>query len=130
MTAGLSATVADAMLGVTQLTGSSGDCVYVQLHTGDPGSAGTANVSSVTTRESVTWGTASGGSVSNSTSSEPEWTDWGGTSGETVTYISFWSASTGGTFGMSMELSGSGVTMATGDSLTLTSLTVSMTLAS
>ena len=51
---------------------------YIQLAIGAPGSAGTANPSSVTTRESVTWDSASAGSVS--ASNEPEWTSWAGTS--------------------------------------------------
>ena len=51
---GPSAAGADAML-----TALVADAAWVQLHTGDPGTAGTSNVSSVTTRESVTWGSAS-----------------------------------------------------------------------
>jgi hypothetical protein len=47
---------------LTTLT-TSPACTYVQLHTGDPGSAGTSNVSSVTTREAQTWGSASAGAV-------------------------------------------------------------------
>ena len=34
------------------------------LHTGDPGTAGTSTASTTTTREAVTWASASGGSVS------------------------------------------------------------------
>jgi len=123
MAAGIAVGPVDAML--TTVTGTDG--VYVQLHTGDPGSAGTSNVSSVTTRESVTWGSVSGGDVSMS--NEPEWSSWAGTSPETETYISFWSASSSGTFGMSMALSAS-VTLNTGDSLTLTSASVSVSVAS
>jgi len=124
MADGISATMADSML--TTLTTSPASS-YVQLHTGAPGANGTANVSSVTTRQAVTWGSASAGSVS--ASNEPEWTNWAGTSPETDTDISFWTALTSGTFDMSMQLSSS-VTMNTGDSLTLTSLTVSIPAAS
>lgn len=129
MADGLSTAVADIALNAIVGTGTnqSDDANYVQLHTGDPGSSGTANVSSVTTRESVTWASASGGSVS--ASNEPEWTSWAGTSPETDTDISFWSASSSGTFGLSMTLS-SQVTMETGDSLTLTELSVSLPTAS
>lgn len=111
---------------LTTLT-TSPACTYVQLHTADPGSAGTTAVSSVTTREAVTWGSASAGSIS--ASNEPEWTSWAGTSPETDTDISFWTQATTGTFNMSIQLSSS-VTMNTGDSLTLTSITVSIPTAS
>ena len=123
MADGLSAANADLALNAAVGTNAG----YVQLHTGDPGSAGTANVSSVTTRESVTWGSASAGSVS--ASNEPEWTSWAGTSPETDTDISFWSASSSGTFGLSMELA-SQVTMETGDSLTLTEIEITLPTAS
>ncbi len=122
MADGLATATADSALAT--ITGSA---AYVQLHTGDPGSAGTANVSSTTTREAVTWGSASGGSIS--AGSEPEWTSWAGTNGEVDTDISFWSAATGGTFELSMQLSSS-VTMDTGDSLTLTTITVTLPTAS
>jgi len=120
---GLSTANADLALNAAVGTNAG----YVQLHTGDPGSSGTSNVSSVTTRESVTWGSASSGSVS--ASNEPEWTNWAGTSPETDTDISFWSASSSGTFGLSMQLASS-VTMETGDSLTLTELEITLPTAS
>lgn len=120
---GLSTTNAD--LALTAAVGTN--AIFAQLHTGDPGAAGTSNVSSVTTRESVTWGSASAGSVAASNS--PAWTSWAGTNGENVNDLSFWSASSSGTFGLSMALA-SGVTMDTGDSITLTSITISITVAS
>ena len=123
MADGLSTANADLALNAAVGTNAG----YVQLHTGDPGSSGTSNVSSVTTRESVTWGSASSGSVS--ASNEPEWTNWAGTSGEVDTDISFWSASSSGTFGLSMQLASS-VTMETGDSLTLTELEITLPTAS
>jgi hypothetical protein len=123
MADGLSVAVADAAL--ASIIGT--DANYIQLHTGDPGSSGTSNPSSVTTREAVTWGSPSAGSVS--ASDEPEWTNWAGTSPETDTDISFWSLATSGAFGLSMQLSTS-VTMDTGDSLTLTSITITIPTAS
>jgi hypothetical protein len=100
---------------------------YVQLHTGAPGASGTTAVSSVTTRQAVTWGSASAGSISASNS--PAWTSWAGVNGEVDTDLSFWTASTTGTFNMSIPLSSS-VTMDTGDSLTLTAITISLPVAS
>ena len=123
MADGLSATVANAALG--NITGTN--AAYVQAHTGAPGSAGTSNVSSTTTRQAVTWGSASAGSIA--ASNQPVWSSWAGTNGEVDTDISLWSAASSGTFGLSMQLNSS-VTMNTGDSLTLTSITITIPTAS
>ena len=123
MADGLSTAVANAALGT--ITGT--DAAFVQLHTGAPGSAGTSNVSNNTTREAVTWGSASGGVIA--ASNEPAWTSWAATNGEVDTDISFWSLSSSGTFGLSMQLNSS-VTMDTGDSLTLTSISITIPTAS
>lgn len=123
MADGLSTTVANAAL--NNIVGTN--AAFVQLHTGAPGASGTSNVSSVTTRPSVSWASASGGNVS--ASNQPAWTNWAGTNGEIDTDISFWSASSSGTFGLSMQLSAS-VTMNTGDSLTLTAIQISLPTAS
>lgn len=103
---------------------------FMQLHTGAPGAAGTSNVSSVTTRPPVSWNAASGsGPATVTASTQPAWTSWAGTNGEVDTDISSWSLSSAGAFGLSMQLS-SPVTMNTGDSLTLTSIQVSVPTAS
>jgi hypothetical protein len=124
MADGIATAMVDSML--TTLVTSPAN-TYVQLHTGPPGASGTTDVSSVTTREAVTWGSPSAGSVA--ASNEPEWTSWAGTNGEVDTDISFWTASTSGTFNMSIQLSSS-VTMDTGDSLTLTAISISVPVAS
>ena len=123
MADGLSVAVANAAL--STIIGT--DAAFVQLHTGAPGASGTSNVSSVTTRPAVTWGSPSAGSVA--ASNTPAWTSWAGTNGEVDTDLSFWSLATSGVFGLSMQLSSS-VTMDTGDSLTLTSITVTIPTAS
>lgn len=122
MTDGVSAANADSALGTW-----TGSADYIQLHTGPPGSAFTDNISSVTTREAVTWGSASGGVID--ASDEPEWAAWAGEDGEIVTDITFWSLAVAGTGQFSMLLS-SGVTMDTGDSLTLTSISITIPTAS
>jgi hypothetical protein len=124
MTAGVSTAVANAML--TGATGT-GDMAFAGLATGDPGSAGTSNPSSTTTREGVTWGSPSSAVVS--ASNQPAWPSWAGTSGEVVSWIILMSASSGGTFGASMQLASS-VTMLTGDTLTLTVIQISLPVAS
>lgn len=69
--------------------------VWVKLHLGDPGSAGTSNAAAETTRKQGTFGSAaSGRAISNTV--VVEWTNVSTT--ETYTHVSFWDASTGGTF--------------------------------
>lgn len=100
---------------------------FAQLHTGAPGAAGTSNVSSTTTREGVTWGAPSAGVVSMSNT--PAWPAWAGTSPETVTDLSFWTASSAGTFNWSVVAT-TPATMLTGDTLTITSASVTVPVAS
>lgn len=128
MTVGLSAAVLNAWLDSLEgisYTPPAG--FWVQLHTGDPGSAGTANVSSVTTRQAIAasaFNPASGGSKTT-TANPCEWTDWAGST-ETIGYVSFHSASTGGTFLGSAQAS-TAKTVAAGDTLRLTGLTITIT---
>lgn len=125
MAVGLSAVnLANAWLNVlsgTTFTGAVGS--FIQIHTADPGASGTTAVSSVTTRPSATWNAASAGA--KSISNTPSWTSWAGTSPETVTHVSDWSASSAGTFYFSVALAAS-KTVQTGDTLTLASLSVSL----
>lgn len=67
--------------------------LYVQLHTGNPSSNGTSNVATETTRKSFTRGAASGGTAENA--GKVTWTGY--PTVETITHISVWSASSGGT---------------------------------
>lgn len=98
---------------------------YAQLHTADPGAAGTTAVSSVTTRVVFAWAAAAAGSKAI-TSTFPAWTSWAGTNGEVVTHVSVWDASTSGNFLYSYALTAS-KTVNTGDTLTLTSHSFSLT---
>jgi hypothetical protein len=130
MTAGLSATnTANAWLnvlrGTSAATFTAVTTLFVQLHTGDPGANGTANVSSVTTRPALNYGAASAGSQS-AIATLPSWTNWAGTNGEVVAYISVWDAASSGNFYYSAALAAS-KTVNTGDTLNLTALTVSLT---
>jgi hypothetical protein len=69
--------------------------VWVKLHLGDPGAAGTANPAAETTRKQATFGSgATGGAISNTAA--VEWAPVPNT--ETVSWVSLWTASTGGTF--------------------------------
>lgn len=130
MTVGFSAVnTANAWLntlrGTSAATFTGVTTLFVQLHTGDPGASGTANVSSVTTRPALNYGAAAAGSQS-AIATLPSWATWAGTNGEVVTHISIWGASSAGTFYYSVALTAS-KTVNTGDTLNLSSLTVSLT---
>lgn len=101
-----------------------GTTLYAKLHTGDPGSAGTANASSVTTRVALAWAAAASGS--KSINNTPSWATWAGTSPETISHISVWDNLTVGTFRYSFALTTS-KTVTTGDTLNLTSHTFALT---
>lgn len=96
MSVGFSNTVANAIL--NHLRGGATwvppDEIYIKLHIGDPGAAGSANPAANTLRKFVTLGGASGGSVSNSSLLQ-----WLAVSdNETYSHASLWSAVTGGSF--------------------------------
>ena len=92
----------DAFTGRATYTANA--AVYAKLHTGDPGAAGTNNAATETTRQAVTFGSAAAsGAISNTAA--VEWTNVAAT--ETVTHVSFWTASSGGTFLGSDDLSSS-----------------------
>lgn len=123
MTVGFSGTnTANAWLNVLRGTSAATftgvTTLFVQLHTGDPGASGTANVSSVTTRPALNFGAASAGS--QAISGTPSWASWAGTNGEVVTHVSVWDASSAGNFLYSYALTAS-KTVNTGDTLTLSS---------
>jgi hypothetical protein len=107
MTYGIHTTnVANAWLNVLRGTTFTGITnVYVKLHTGDPGSAGSSNAAAgSTTRPAITWAAASSGAIAmNGTA--PSWTN-GGTS-ETLVAISFWDNPTAGNYLGSAVLSAS-----------------------
>jgi hypothetical protein len=96
--------------------------LYVKLHTGDPGAAGTANASAVTTRSTLTLAVASGGAVAL-TGTQPSWSM---TTSETIAYISVWDNASVGNFLWSAQLSVA-KTVANGDTLTLTTCGLSLT---
>lgn len=127
MTVGLAATTLANkwldMLAATAFTAPTN--VFVKLHTADPGAAGTTAASSVTTRPQITWSAASAGSKAITTTL-PSWTNWAGTSPETITHMSVWDASSAGNFLYSFALTTS-KTVTTGDTLNLTSHTISFT---
>lgn len=125
MTVGISgANLANKVLDGITRTGSfpSAGVLYVKLHTGDPGSAGTTNASGVTSRSAATFGSAASGGVGTMTNTP----SWSMTSTETISHISLWDASTAGNFLWSVALTAS-KSVSNGDTLNLSSLTLTFT---
>jgi hypothetical protein len=70
MATGFAASVSNDVLDALCLNGSLSTlplaALWIKLHTGDPGAAGTANAATNTTRKQATFGTpASGGAIAN-----------------------------------------------------------------
>jgi hypothetical protein len=105
MAVGLSPTAAGQML-----TTFKTNYTWAQLHVGDPGAVGTANVAAETDRIQVTW-TSSVTTQAMANTNLLEWLTVAGS--EDYTHISLWTASTAGTFGASGTVTANAVT--TGD---------------
>ena len=95
--------------------------VYVKLHTGDPGEAGTSNAATEATRKLVTFSAAASGSMA--ASATVEWTNVSTT--ETYSHFSLWDASTAGNSLWTGALSSSAAVTA-GDTFQITALTLSL----
>lgn len=117
MSVGLSAATANSLLNAiyNQTNYTAPTAIWVQLHVGDPGPAGTSNVATETTRKDITssFSSASGGAVTNDVAIT--WTGVVGT--EDFQFWSLWSASSVGTFYQSGVITANAVT--TGDTFTI-----------
>lgn len=121
---GLAVGLANSWLNTLQGTAYTQTTSYVQLHTGDPGAAGTANISAGdNTRKLATLASASAGAIALS-SMAAGWTN-GGTS-ETITNITLWTLASAGVFKLTITLTVSKA-WASADTLALNTLTVSLT---
>lgn len=99
MTTGLAATTLANkwldMLGGSAFTAPAG--TYIQLHTADPGAAGTTSPCTGTVggdRKALTWAAASAGSKAITTTL-PSWATWDGGS-VTISHVSVWDAAGSG----------------------------------
>lgn len=110
-----SAAFLDALLNQTNYTAPT--AIWVQLHTGDPGSAGTSNAATETTRKDVTavFAAASGGTCASNVA--VTWTSVAAS--ETYTHFTLKSASSAGTFYASGTITANAVT--TGDTFNIAS---------
>lgn len=105
------------------MLGAIASPIYIQLHLGDPGAAGTSNLATETDRQSVTLAAASGGTrLSNS---QAQWTSY--PAAETITWVSAWDASSGGNFLGRHQLAAS-KSPGVGDTVTLASGDVSLSI--
>lgn len=68
---------------------------WIQMHVGPPGADGTANVAVNSTRQQVTWGSASAGVKTNTAG--VSWSNVAGS--ETYTHCSLWNQAVAGTAG-------------------------------
>ncbi|AHH20875.1 putative bacteriophage protein [Nocardia nova SH22a] len=119
-TANLANKILDHLRGGTAWSQPSG--LYVKLHTGDPGSAGTSSPSAVTTRAAATFAAAASGAIAL-TGTNPQFSM---SATESITHVTVWDAATSGNFLWSAQLSAS-KSVVNGDTLTLTSLAFSLT---
>jgi hypothetical protein len=97
MAVGFAAATANSILDALcrSVAWSEPDAVWVKLHIGDPGAAGTSNAAAETDRVQATFGSAAAsGAISNTVALT--WTGVTGT--EDYTHFSAWTASSGGTF--------------------------------
>lgn len=118
MAEGLSPTAAGQAL-----TALKGVYTWAKLHVGAPGAAGTANPATETDRVQATWPT----SVTTQSMTNENTMTWTAVAGsEDYTHISFWTASTAGTFGMSGVITANAVT--SGDTFQLDPATVTVSL--
>ena len=88
---------------------------WIQLHTGDPGSAGTSNIAGNATRKQVSFGTAASGVISNDTAIT--WSTGEVDTSEDYSHWSAWTASTSGTFLQSGTMTANAVV--SGDQFTI-----------
>jgi len=110
-----------ALLNTLRNTSFAVTAVYLKLHTGDPGEAGTSNAATEATRKAVTFAAASSGSMTSSAT--VEWTNVSTT--ETYSHWSLWDASTSGNCLWSGALATSAAVTA-GDTFQITSLTLTL----
>lgn len=117
MAVGLASATAQSLLNAlfNQANYTAPTALHIQLHTGDPGAAGTSNVATETDRIDITssFSTASGGAVTNDVAIQ--WTNVAGS--EDYTHYSVWSASSNGTFYWSGAITANAVTA--GDTFTI-----------
>jgi len=105
--------ILDALGNATNYTAPT--AFWIQLHTADPGAAGTTAIAGNATRKQVSFGAASGGAIANDVA--VSWTAGEVDSSEDYTHWSAWTASSAGTFICSGTMTANAVVI--GDTFTI-----------
>lgn len=105
--------ILDALGNATNYTAPT--AFWLQLHTADPGAAGTTAIAGNATRHQVSFGAASGGTISNDAA--VTWTTGEVDTSEDYTHWTAWTASSAGTFICSGTMTANAVTV--GDEFTI-----------
>lgn len=129
MADGASSTVVNAFLAslVNGTAFTNYGTLFVQLHTGTPGTAGTSNAAGNTTRQAA--GTFTAPSAGSSTNNAAvTWTNVN--TAETYSHISLWSLASGGTFIASGSITANPVSIGDTFTIPIADITVSMPTAS
>lgn len=101
------------------------DTPFIQLHVADPGASGTANLATETTRKAVTFGAASGGSMTNTVA-----VSWVGIAGsQDATHFSIFNASSAGTFKFSGLITANAYTAGDTYTAAISAITLSISVA-
>ena len=127
MATGISSYLANAWLdALGNATSFSVTTVYIKLHVGDPGAAGTSNPATETTRKSVSFAAASAGAIASD--ADITWTNIAGS--QDATHFTAWDNATTGNFLFSGTITGNAYEA--GDTYTIASgnLSASLTVAS
>jgi len=127
MAHGLSAYLCNAFLdALANNTSYAVTQVYIKLHTGDPGAAGTANAATETTRKAASFGAASAGAITSD--ADISWTNIAGS--QDASHFTAWDNLTAGNFLFSGTITANPYTA--GDTYTISSgnLSASLTVAS
>lgn len=128
MATGLAAAVANAWLdalgNATNYTAPT--AFWIKLHTGEPGSAGTSNAATETTRKQASFGAAASGAISND--ADLTWTNVAAS--EDYTHWSAWTASSGGSFLCSGTVTANAVTSTDTFTIPIGDLDMSLSVAS
>jgi len=89
-----------SLAAVERLTAWGTKYTYAKMHTGDPGALGTANAATETDRVSTTWDAPDDSVAGVVTMTHTNQLDLTGVAAsEDYTYVSYWSASSGGDYG-------------------------------
>jgi hypothetical protein len=127
MATGLAAAIAQSMLNALcrNVAWTQPPAFFIKLHTADPGAAGATAAFGDATRQTATFAAAAAdGTIT--TSADVNWTNV--SAAGTVTHVSFWSASTAGTFLGSDDLATPRV-LSIGDNFTILAGDVDLSLA-